>query len=64
MPEISRFFGIIVRMYFDGHDPLHFHAMYAGIEAEVGIEPIRMLEGTLPNRAASIINGRRFISGS
>jgi hypothetical protein len=55
MPEISRFFGIIVRMYFDDHDPPHFHAMYAGIEAEVGIEPIRMLEGTLPNRAASMV---------
>ena len=30
MPEISRFFGIVIRMYFDDHNPPHFHAMYAG----------------------------------
>jgi hypothetical protein len=28
MPEISRFFGIFIRMYFDDHDPPHFHARY------------------------------------
>jgi hypothetical protein len=28
MPEISRFFGIVIRMYFDDHDPPHFHARY------------------------------------
>lgn len=33
MPEISRFYGIIVRMYFDDHLPPHFHAYYAGQEA-------------------------------
>lgn len=30
MPEISRFFGIIIRMFFDEHDPPHFHAEYQG----------------------------------
>jgi hypothetical protein len=29
MPEISRFFGIVIRMYFDDHNPPHFHAIYA-----------------------------------
>jgi hypothetical protein len=48
MPEISRFFGIVVRMYFDDHHPPHFHATYAGNEAQVGIEPIAVLAGTLP----------------
>lgn len=55
MPEISRFFGIVIRMYFDDHNPPHFHAIYGGNEAQVGIEPITMLDGTLPNRAASMV---------
>ena len=55
MPEISRFFGIVIRMYFDDHNPPHFHATYAGNEAKVGIEPIAILDGTLPNRAASMV---------
>ena len=52
MPEISRFFGIVIRMYFDDHNPPYFHAAYAGNEAQVGIEPIAILDGALPNRAA------------
>ena len=28
MPEVRRFFGIIIRMYFDEHVPPHFHAIY------------------------------------
>jgi hypothetical protein len=36
MPEVSRFFGIIIRMYFDEHLPPHFHAIYAGREVQVG----------------------------
>jgi len=33
MPEISRFFGILIRMYYDEHNPPHFHAIYGGDEA-------------------------------
>ena len=55
MPEVSRFFGIVIRMYFDDHNPPHFHAIYAGNEAQVGIESIILLEGNLPNRAASLV---------
>ena len=55
MPEVSRFFGIVIRMYFDDHEPPHFQAIYGGTEAQVGIESIAMLEGTLPNRAASMV---------
>lgn len=33
MPEISRFFGIIIRMFFDDHDPPHLHAEYSGAKA-------------------------------
>jgi hypothetical protein len=55
MPEVSRFFGIVIRMYFDEHNPPHFHAIYSGNEAQVGIEPIIILEGKLPNRAISMV---------
>jgi len=57
MPKISRFFGILIRMYFDDHNPPHFaiHAIYAGNEAEIAIDLIDLLEGKLPSRAASIV---------
>lgn len=55
MPEISRFFGIIIRMYYDDHEPPHFHAIYGNSEVQVGIDPIMVLRGELPNRAASMV---------
>lgn len=55
MPEVSRFFGISIRMYFDEHNPPHFHAIYAGNEAQIGIDPIAVIEGRLPNRATSLV---------
>ena len=55
MPEISRFFGIIIRMYFDDHPLPHFHAIYGDHEAQVGIDPIRILHGRLPRRAESMV---------
>ncbi len=55
MPEISRFFGIIIRMYFDEHPPPHFHAIYGNDEAQIGIEPIVILNGNLPRRAMSMV---------
>lgn len=33
MPEICRFFGIIIRMFFDDHNPPHFHAEFCGHKA-------------------------------
>ena len=55
MSEISRFFGIVIRMYFDDHDPPHFHAIYGGEEAQIGIEPIAVLNGNLTGRALSMV---------
>ena len=51
MPEVSRFFGISIRMYFDDHNPPHFHAIYPGAEIEVGIDPLTVLRGRFPRRA-------------
>lgn len=55
MPEISRFFGIIIRMYFDDHNPPHFHAIYGSEEILVSIEPIEVLEGKMKKRAVSMV---------
>lgn len=55
MPEVSRFFGITIRMFFDEHLPPHFHASYGGDEAQIGIEPIQVLNGQLPSRAISLV---------
>ena len=55
MPEVSRFFGISIRMYFDDHNPPHFHAIYAGAEVEVGIDPLTVLRGRFPRRALGMV---------
>ncbi len=55
MPEISRFFGISIRMYYDDHTPPHFHAIYGESEAQIGIDPIGLLNGELPGRAFSMV---------
>src|SRR5258708_23088883 len=55
MPEISRFFGIVIRMYFDDHNPPHFHAIYADGEAQIGIDPVAILNGSLSGRATSLV---------
>lgn len=45
MLEISRFFGILIRMFYDDHPLPHLHAIYGGEEAQIGIDPIQVLEG-------------------
>ena len=55
MPEISRFYGIIIRMFYDDHSPPHFHAVYGDAELEVGISPIRIIKGRAPNRVNSLV---------
>ena len=48
MPTLSIFDGIKIILYYRDHQPPHFHAVYAEYEAEVGIDPIMILEGNLP----------------
>ena len=58
MPEISRFFRIIIRMYYrEGtrhHEP-HFHAEHQEFEAVFSITDLRILEGNLPRRAKKLV---------
>jgi hypothetical protein len=55
MPQISRFFGIIIYMYFNDHAPPHFHAEYGEYEAVYTIETLEILRGELPRRAHSMV---------
>lgn len=55
MPTISRFYGIVIRMYFADHAPPHFHAVYAREEAVVVIADGEVLRGALPERALRMV---------
>ena len=58
MPELSRFFGIIIRMYAEvgaPHHKAHFHAYYQGRVAVYGISPIEIIAGALPKRQRRLI---------
>jgi len=54
MPIISRFYGIVIAMYFKDHNPPHFHAKYSGYEARFNFEG-DLLEGELPTRATKFV---------
>ena len=54
MPEISRFYGIIVYMFFQDHSPPHFHVKYQNFEATVNIED-GIIKGEIPRRALRLI---------
>ncbi len=55
MPVIAFFFGISIRMYFDDHDPPHFHAEYQGHEAFFAIATGEIIDGRFPERAARLV---------
>ncbi len=55
MPEISRFYGIVVRMFFNDHAPPHFHAVYGDGSAVIAIESLAVLEGRLTPRALGLV---------
>ena len=55
MPEICRFYGIIIRMYYDDHNPPHFHAFYGGDEAWININTLAVFSGSLPARALGLV---------
>jgi hypothetical protein len=55
MPEISRFYGIIVSMFYDDHNPPHFHARYTEYKIVVDINSLQILEGDFPTRALGLI---------
>jgi len=50
MPEVCRFDGITIRLYFREHGPPHFHAVYGELEAQISINDLSVLHGNLPAR--------------
>ena len=64
MPNISRFYGIVIKMFFARreHQPPHFHAVYGEYNGLFAIESLEMIEGDLPNRAMRLVKewGERY----
>jgi Domain of unknown function (DUF4160) len=55
MPEISRFYGIVIRMFYNDHLPPHFHAEYGEHEALIDINALAVIAGKLPPRALGLV---------
>ena len=57
MPVLSRFYGIIIRMYFlqKEHNPPHIHAIYGDDVAAITIPDGKVIEGALPNKALKMV---------
>lgn len=55
MPEITRFYGIVIKLFFGDHPPPHFHAVYGEHNALFDIQTMEMIEGDLPSRAKKMV---------
>jgi len=55
MPEVSRFLGIVISMYFDDHNPPHFHVRYNEYRAVVDVQTLNVLGGSLPARVRGLV---------
>ncbi|GHT30467.1 hypothetical protein AGMMS49574_10230 [Bacteroidia bacterium] len=54
MPEISNFYGIIITMLFNDHNPPHFHVKYGEYRAQISIQD-GIVQGTIPRRALNLV---------
>ncbi|MCE7063432.1 DUF4160 domain-containing protein [Dyadobacter sp. CY343] len=61
MPEISRFLGIVIRMFFDDHNPPHFHAEFQEFKAIISIKNAELLEGYLPPKQLKLVQAWAII---
>jgi hypothetical protein len=55
MPEICRFLGIVITMYFDEHNPPHFHVRYNECRASIEIESLNVMTGRIPARVRGLV---------
>ena len=55
MPEVARFYGIIIKLFFGDHAPPHFHAVYNEYNGLFNIDTLDMIEGDLPGRAKKLV---------
>jgi hypothetical protein len=55
MPEISRFYGTIIAMFYDDHNPPYFHARYGSEKVIIDIDSLRILGGGFSPRALGLV---------
>jgi len=55
MPEISRFYGIVIKMFYADHNPPHFHAIYGNVEVLIDINTFAVFAGNIPPRALGLV---------
>jgi Domain of unknown function (DUF4160) len=55
MLEVSRFYGIVIRIYYGDHPPPHFHAVYGSDSAKIEIDTLSVIDGRLPARALNLV---------
>lgn len=55
MPEISRFLGIVIAMFYNDHNPPHFHAKYGDFRAAIAIATGEIIDGQLPPRVLGLV---------
>ncbi|MGH8453229.1 MAG: DUF4160 domain-containing protein [Nevskiales bacterium] len=55
MPEISRFFGVVIAMFYNDHQPPHFHVRYGSQRAIISIDTLTVLEGRLSPRVLGLV---------
>jgi hypothetical protein len=55
MPELSRFLGISIMMYYDDHNPPHFHVRYNDFRAVISINDLLLTDGKLPARILGLV---------
>jgi len=55
MPRISSFLGIVIYMYFNEHNPPHFHATYGEFTSEIDIRTFAVLNGNLPPKVLGLV---------
>jgi hypothetical protein len=55
MPELSRFLGIAIFMYYEDHNPPHFHVRYNDFRAVISINDLLLIEGKLPARVLGLV---------
>lgn len=55
MPEICRFLGITIAMYFDDHNPPYFHVHYNEYRALMEIQTLNIISGSLPARIRGLV---------
>ena len=61
MPELTRFFGIIISMYYNDHSPPHFYAKYVDMQVSIRIEDGLVIDGSLGARALRLVEEWRIL---